>query len=104
MSNIMIMGASYGALLGIKLCAAGHSTTLVCLPEEADLINREGQRVRMPVKGRNDLVEVDSRKLPGRLSAATTGTVDPSAFDLVAPRHAGAPVPCHRGYASSWMR
>ena len=84
MYNIMIMGASYGALLGIKLCAAGHSTTLVCLPEEAELINREGQRVRMPVKGRNDLVEVDSRKLPGRLTGATTGAVDPTNFDLVA--------------------
>ena len=83
MYNIMIMGASYGALLGIKLCAAGHSTTLVCLPEEADLINREGQRVRMPVKGREGLVEVDSRKLPGRLSGATTDAVDPSDHDLV---------------------
>ncbi|MCY4450953.1 MAG: hypothetical protein OXC01_03300 [Immundisolibacterales bacterium] len=83
MADIMIMGASYGALLGIKLCAAGHSTTLVCLPDEADLINREGQRVRMPVKGRDELVEVDSRRLPGRLSAATTGAIDPSDFDLV---------------------
>ena len=82
--NVMIMGASYGALLGIKLCAAGHSVTLVCLPEEADLINREGQRVRMPAKGRGDLVEVDSRRLPGRLSAATTGAADPSTFDLTA--------------------
>ena len=83
MSNIMIMGASYGALLGIKLCAAGHSTTLVCLPEEAELINRDGQRVRMPVKERDGLVEVDSRRLPGRLSGATTDAVDPSGFDLV---------------------
>ncbi len=84
MYNVMIMGASYGALLGIKLCAAGHSATLVCLPEEAELINREGQRVRLPVKSRNGLVEVDSRKLSGRLSGATTGAVDPAAFDLVA--------------------
>ena len=84
MYDIMIMGASYGALLGIKLCAAGHSTTLVCLPEEADLINREGQRVRLPVRGRDGLVEVDSRKLPGRLSGTTTDAVDPAAFDLVA--------------------
>ena len=83
MADIMIMGASYGALLGIKLCAAGHSTTLVCLPDEAELINREGQRVRMPVRGRGEPVEVDSRRLPGRLSAATTGTIDPSDFDLV---------------------
>ena len=84
MYDVMIMGASYGALLGIKLCAAGHSATLVCLPDEADLINREGQRVRLPVKGRVGLVEVDSRSLPGRLSGAATDAVDPAAFDLVA--------------------
>ena len=83
MTNVMIMGASYGALLGIKLCAAGHSATLVCLPDEADLINREGQRVRMPVRGRDELVEVDSREQPGRLRGATTDAVDPSDFDLV---------------------
>lgn len=82
-SDVMIMGASYGALLGAKLAAAGHAATLVCLPEEADLVNREGQRVRMPVRGREHPVEVDSRKLPGALAAATTDAVDPSRFDLV---------------------
>ena len=70
----------------------GHSTTLVCLPEEAELINREGQRVRLPVRGRDGLVEVDSRKLPGRLSGTTTDAVDPAAFRPGRPRHAGAPV------------
>lgn len=81
--DVMIMGASYGALLGIKLTAAGHNAALVCLPEEADLINREGQRVRLPVKGRDGLIELDSRALPGKLSGATTNAIDPSNFDLV---------------------
>lgn len=83
MSSVMIMGASYGALLGIKLCAAGHAATLVCLPGEAALINREGQRVQMPVQGKDGLVEVDSRRLPGRLSGSVPGAVDPAEFDLV---------------------
>ncbi len=82
--NTMIMGASYGALLGIKLLLAGHSVKLVCLPDEAELINREGQKVRLPVKSRDELVEIDSRQLPGTLSAATPDAVDPSEFDLVA--------------------
>jgi hypothetical protein len=76
--NTLILGASYGSLLAIKLLLAGHSTKLVCLPEEADLINNEGQRVRMPARGREGLVEVDSRNLPGTLTAA-----NPSDFDLV---------------------
>ena len=81
--NILIMGASYGSLLASKLMFGGHGVKLVCLPAEADLINREGFRVRMPVKGRKDPVEIDSRKLPGKVSAAGPGDVDPKDFDLV---------------------
>ena len=81
--NILIMGASYGSLLASKLLAAGHSVRLVCLPPEAELMNAEGARVRMPVRGREGLVEIDTRKLPGKLTAGGTN-VDPSGFDLVA--------------------
>ncbi len=80
----MIMGASYGSLLATKLLLAGHTVKLVCLPEEADLINGEGTRVRLPVRGREGLVEIDSRNTPGELSAATPDAVDPEDFDLVA--------------------
>ena len=82
--KILIMGASYGSLLATKLLLAGHDAKLICLPAEADLINKEGARVRMPVKGRDGLVEIDSRKLPGKLSAGGPAGVDPSDFDLVA--------------------
>ena len=82
--NVLIMGASYGSLLGVKLLLAGHNVTLVCLPVEVELFNGEGARVRMPVKGREDLVEIDSRAAPGKLSAAGPDAVDPAAFDLVA--------------------
>ena len=67
--KVLSLGASYGSLLAIKLLAAGHDVELACLPAEAELFNAEGARVRMPVKGREGLVEVDSRRLPGRLSA-----------------------------------
>jgi hypothetical protein len=81
--NIMIMGASYGSLLASKLLFGGHKVTLICLPAEADLINKEGFRVRMPVKGRQEQVEIDSRKLPGKVRAAGPGDVKPGDFDLV---------------------
>jgi hypothetical protein len=61
----------------------GHNVKLVCLPAEADLINAEGFRVRLPIKGRKDPIEIDSRKLPGKVSAAGPGDVKPSDFDLV---------------------
>jgi hypothetical protein len=82
--KILIMGASYGSLLGTKLALAGHSTHLICLPAEADLINKEGAIVRMPVKGREGLVEINSKKLPGKLSAGGAAGVNPSDYHLVA--------------------
>jgi hypothetical protein len=82
--KILIMGASYGSLLGTKLALAGHSTHLICLPAEADLINKEGAIVRMPVKGREGLVEVNSKKLPGKITAGGAAGVKPSDYDLVA--------------------
>jgi hypothetical protein len=82
--KILVLGASYGSLLATKLLLAGHQVKLVCLPAEAELINREGTRVRMPVKGREGLIEVDSRKLPGKLSAGGPDSVDATSYDLVA--------------------
>jgi hypothetical protein len=81
--KILIMGASYGSLLASKILFGGHSVHLICLPAEADLINAEGFRVRVPVKGRKDRVEIDSRKLPGKVSAGGTDGVNPADYDLV---------------------
>ncbi|MFL5058494.1 MAG: hypothetical protein ACJ8DQ_00320, partial [Xanthobacteraceae bacterium] len=81
--NILIMGASYGSLLASKLMFGGHQVKLVCLPAEADLINTEGFRVRLPVRGRKEPIEIDSRKLPGKVSAAGPAEVNPADYDLV---------------------
>src|SRR5919199_5519402 len=78
----LILGASYGSLLGTKLAVAGHDVTLVCLPAEAEAINQDGAVVRLPVKGRGQ-VEIRSKELPGKVSASGTEGVDPSAYDLV---------------------
>jgi hypothetical protein len=80
--NVLILGASYGSLLAIKLVAAGHTAKLVCLPAEAEAFNSDGARVRMPIKGREGLVEVHSKKLPGKLSADGPGAVNPRDYDL----------------------
>src|SRR5438105_566133 len=81
--NILILGAAYGSLLASKMLFGGHSIHHVCLPAEADLINAEGFRVRLPVKGRKDPVVLDSRKLPGKVSACGAGDVNPKDFDLI---------------------
>lgn len=81
--NILILGASYGSLLATKLLFGGHKITLICLPAEAEAINSQGARVRLPVKGRSAPVEIDTRNLPGKLSAAGPGDVNPADYDLV---------------------
>jgi hypothetical protein len=81
--NVLIFGASYGSLLATKLLLAGHNARMVCTPAEAALFNEAGAIVRMPVKGRDGLVEVASRKLPGKLSACTPEQATPAGADLV---------------------
>jgi hypothetical protein len=81
--NVLILGASYGSLLGTKLLMAGHRVTLVCTGSTAELINRAGTRVRFPLKGRAAPVEIASGDCPGSLRAATPREVDPGAFDLI---------------------
>src|SRR5215469_12062857 len=81
--KILLLGASYGSLLASKLLFGGHAIHLVCLPAEADLINTEGFRVRLPVRGRPAPVELDSRKLPGKVTAGGAAGVNPSDYDLI---------------------
>ena len=81
--QILILGASYGSLFATKCLMAGHDVRLVCTPGTTHLINTEGTIVRFPIKGRDGLVDVSSKKLPGKLAGATPQEVDPRNFDLV---------------------
>ena len=109
--NVLVLGASYGSLFATKLLMAGHRAALVCTKPTADLINREGTIVRMPIKGRPAPLDISSKALPGALSATTPDAVDPGTFDLIVlgmqegqyssagvrelmPRIARAAVPC----------
>jgi hypothetical protein len=81
--NVLILGASYGSLFAVKLLMAGCRVSLVCTKPTTELISREGTVVRFPIKGRESLLEVASKKLPGTLAAITPDAVDPGQFDLV---------------------
>jgi len=81
--KILLLGASYGSLLASKLLYGGHHIHLVCLPEEAKLINAEGFKVRLPIRGRTEPVLLNSQQLPGSVSAGPAETVDVSQYDLV---------------------
>ena len=81
--KVLILGASYGSLLSTKLLMAGHDATLVCRSQTAELIRREGTRVRVQVKGREGWVEIDSHATPGKLDALSPDQVVPQQYDLV---------------------
>jgi len=81
--NILIMGASYGTLLGAKLLLAGHQIKLVCQPSQVEAINAEGFRVYLPVRTQTQPVELDSRTLPGQALALVPADVNPVDYDLV---------------------
>jgi hypothetical protein len=81
--NVLVLGASYGSLFATKVLMAGHDATLVCTRPTADLINRDGTIVRMPIKGRQAPIDLVSSALSGKLSAMTPAEVNLETFDLV---------------------
>jgi hypothetical protein len=81
--RVLILGASYGSLFGTKLLMAGQKVSLVCTRSTAELIGRDGTVVKFAVKGRESLLDVPSKKLPGTLAASAPDDIDPAAFDLV---------------------
>jgi hypothetical protein len=80
--RILILGASYGSLLGTKCLMAGHDVTLVCRAPTAALINEMGTRVEIRLKGHDQHRSFASVDQPGRLNALTPDEVTPEAYDL----------------------
>ena len=81
--NVLILGASYGSLLGTKLLMAGHNVTLVCRRQTAELINAEGTEVRIKLKGEDEHRRILSKDLPGKLAACTPQEIEAGGYDLV---------------------
>ncbi len=81
--KILVLGASYGSLLGTKCLMAGHDVTLVCRDATAALINAEGTEVRIKLKGEDAHRAIRSGDHPGTLDAKTPETIDPAEYDLV---------------------
>ena len=81
--KILILGASYGSLLGTKLAMAGHDVVLVCRARTAELINTHGTEVRIKLKGAEEHRSIRSGDLPGDISAMVPEKVQPEDYDLV---------------------
>ncbi|MEO9777745.1 MAG: 2-dehydropantoate 2-reductase N-terminal domain-containing protein [Sedimentitalea sp.] len=81
--KILILGASYGSLLGTKFLAAGYDVTLVCRDKTAALINDKGTEVRIKLRDEDDHRSILSADLSGKLDAQTPESAQPQDYDLV---------------------
>ena len=81
--RILILGASYGSLLGTKFIAAGHDVTLVCRDQTAALINDKGTEVRIKLRDEDAHRSFFSGDLDGTLDATTPELARPQDYDLV---------------------
>lgn len=81
--RILILGASYGSLLGTKFIAAGHDVTLVCRDQTAALINAKGTEVRIKLRDEDEHRSFLSGDLAGKLDAKTPEETQPQDYDLV---------------------
>ena len=81
--KILILGASYGSLLGTKLLMAGHNVTLVCRKKTAQFINKQGTEVRIKLMNESAHRVLRSSEFPGKVDAKTPEEIDPSDYDLV---------------------
>ena len=71
--NVLTFGAAYGSLLATKLLFGGHKITTVCLPAEIEAFNSEGARVRLPIRGRKEPIEIDFAQIAGKPQGSRAG-------------------------------
>ena len=62
---------------------AGHNVSLVCLPNEAELINQSGTEVRLKLRSESEHRSIRSGDLAGNLDAVTPDQADISRYDMV---------------------
>jgi len=81
--SVLFLGASFGAVLGMRIAAAGHKVTFVCRQDEADLINARKLFLRVPTKQGAAPLEIGAQHCKVMPDACVPGDADPRAYDLV---------------------
>ena len=81
--KILILGASYGSLLGAKFTLAGHNITLVCRSETAALINANGTEVRIKLRDEEKHRSFFSNEMIGKTDAVAPEDAKPEDYDLI---------------------
>lgn len=83
--RILILGTSYGLLLGAKMATAGHCVEMIGRAEEVDAMTRGGVSVVIPAwRGGTTQLEPDltDTPTPGKIRLATPASASVTGFDL----------------------
>jgi hypothetical protein len=86
--HVLVLGASYGALVASKTALAGHLVTLVARPDEIRSLDANGLSVSLPLwpsEVRHDCIfraDRGTAKQIGRLGLLAPDQVNPTDFDL----------------------
>lgn len=80
--SILVLGASYGLILGLKASFCGHRVTFVCRPEEIDLINQGNAAVQIPSKHSAQVIELRAEAAPERPTATSPNDVETDDYDF----------------------
>jgi hypothetical protein len=86
-ANILVLGASYGLLPGVKLALAGHAVTFVGQTDEIAAMSLNPLQVRLPLRrSGGDVtlqVPVSAQASPGQAALRTPDQIEPQDYHLV---------------------
>lgn len=80
--EILVLGASYGLLIGTRLALAGHAVTLVARLSEVTRFRSNGLSVELAVKEGDETIHIGQDDLPQAMSFATPEEAVACRFDL----------------------
>ena len=85
--RVLVLGAAYGLLPGVKLGLAGHAVTFVGRPDEIAAMRQHDLELSLPLRRQGGAIAlrlpVGAASAPGIAALTTPEAVEPQAYDFV---------------------
>lgn len=80
--SILVLGASYGLVLGLKASWSGHRVDFVCMPHEVDFINEGKASLKIPSKTTDHVLTLGAKDALHSPSGVAPCNVNPTEYDI----------------------
>ena len=80
--SILVLGASYGLVLGLKASWCGHRVDFVCMPREVDFINEGKASLKIRSKTTDHVVTLGAKDALRSPSGVSPCDVKPAEYDI----------------------